>query len=401
MSVTIAETPLLLDETWASRVRGGAPAIRFEEVEGLGEGRQDGEAIPLADPSGARLGFGVVDADGTCLRVLPAARDEGLDVGFFRQRVRRALGLREWAGVADPEGAFRWIHGEGDGLAGLFADFYAGHVLVYGSSDGMLPIARLLAAAIESEIGPASIVYKTRPAAATPVGRVPFTLLAGSEPPPKLVVREKERRYEVHLLGGINTGLFADMREVREALRPWCAERTVLNTFCYTGSFSVVAAKAGARSVVSVDFAAGVLEWAKTNFHLNDLAAESPRFRFVRDDVFEFLKKERRKQRQYDVVILDPPPTTTVPGRRWYLKSDYDRLAIHALKVLSPGGLLVAAASSQESRPEGLLSQLRSAGRESDRRLRLLAAPGQPPDFPTPLLALQTRHLKCFFLQAE
>ena len=191
------------------------------------------------------------------------------------------------------------------------------------------------------------------------------------------------------------------MREVRRALRPWFHGRSVLNTFCYTGSFSVVAALENAKSVVSVDFSAGVLDWAKTNFQLNELNVNDKRFKFVRDDVFEFLRVSRRHDKMFDVVILDPPATTTVPGRRWYLKSDYGRLMGHALKVVSPGGLIVVAATCTASRPEKLETQIREAARESGRRLRLADSLGLPSDFPTQMIYPQARHLKCYLLLAD
>ena len=52
--------------------------------------------------------------------------------------------------------------------------------------------------------------------------------------------------YEVHLRGGINVGLFTDMREHRAGLARFVRGKRVLNTFAYTGALSVAAARAGA-----------------------------------------------------------------------------------------------------------------------------------------------------------
>ncbi len=207
-------------------------------------------------------------------------------------------------------------------------------------------------------------------------------------------------KYEVHLTGGINTGLFLDMREVRRSLRPWLRGQSVLNLFSYTGSFSMLSVREGAKSITSVDFAQGVLDWTKTNLSLNEIPL-SKTIRFERDDVFEYLKTARRHDQMFDVIILDPPAKTTVPNKRWYIKSDYGRLIAHALKVLSPGGLLVVAASCIASRPEKIESQIREAARETQRRLRLVGAPGLPADFPTQMIQPSARHLKCFFLMAD
>ncbi len=53
--------------------------------------------------------------------------------------------------------------------------------------------------------------------------------------------------FEVHLERGLNTGLFTDMREHRHGLARFAPGRRVLNGFSYTGTMSVVCARARAR----------------------------------------------------------------------------------------------------------------------------------------------------------
>jgi 23S rRNA (cytosine1962-C5)-methyltransferase len=402
MDVCETAGALALADPWPSRVRGGTPSIELgESGVVLPDGAVDGQALQLTDAEGAVLGVGLVDLENRCLRLFPLHEGEPWSREYFRRRVRAAFELRQRLGLVEPEGAFRWINGEGDGLSGFLVDYYARYVVVYSYSEAFLPYARWIAESCAGLTEVESVLFKIRPTGEPPAGRQPFQLLVGSEAPAKVVVQEDGAKYEVHLAGGLNTGLFCDMRGVRRSLRYWATGKRVLNTFCYTGSLSVVCALAGAKRVVSVDFAAGVLQWAKTNFFLNDLAPDDQRFAFTRADVFDYLKAERRKERHYDVVILDPPATTGVPGRRWYLKSDYDRLIGHALRVLSPGGLLVVAASSAQSRPEGVESQIRAAARDQHRQLRLVESHSQPPDFPTQMIHPQGRHLKCYFLIAD
>lgn len=397
-----AERLIHLRDPWPSRVVGGAPYISLAELpDPIDATATGGETFPLVGEAGEVLGHGVLDRDNDRLWVWPCAADETIGRGFFVARFKRALWLRQRLGLVAPESAYRLINGEGDGLAGLIVDVYAGHAVISGYTAAMRDLAARLADAIDADSRFASVTWKVHPPGETPTGRVPCELLKGTEPPRQLVVVEDGRRYEVHLLGGINTGFFPDMREVRRALVPWMAGKRVLNTFCYTGSFSVLAATEGAAAVTSVDFAAGVLHWTKTNFDLNDLPTNQNRYQFKRADVFDYLKAARRQDSRFDVIILDPPAATNVPGKRWFLKSDYDRLIAHALRILSPEGLLVVAASSQQSRPEGIESQIRAAAREAGRRLRLVATPTAGPDFPTQIIHPQSRHLKCFFLVAE
>jgi 23S rRNA (cytosine1962-C5)-methyltransferase len=203
------------------------------------------------------------------------------------------------------------------------------------------------------------------------------------------------------LQGGLNSGLFCDMRDVRSQLRSWAKGRHVLNLFAYTGSFSLVAAMSGAKSVTSVDFAGGVLEWAKHNFQKNNLSPNDRRWRWIRADVFDFLKTSRRKSQTWDLIILDPPGTTSVPGRKWNLKSDYHRLIALALRVLAVEGILIVAANTRQSRPEGIEKHIREAAQICGRRLRLVSSMGLPADFPTQMIYPESRYLKVFVLHSE
>ena len=126
--------------------------------------------------------------------------------------------------------------------------------------------------------------------------------------------------YEVHLQGGINVGLFSDMREHRVGLHRFVRGRRVLNTFAYTGALSVAAARAGAAAVTSVDLAGGALAWARENFKLSGLDPEAAAYRWEASDVFKFLAAARARGDRYDVIILESADgvggAASAPGRR-------------------------------------------------------------------------------------
>lgn len=401
MSLSVPPARITLPDPWPARIAGGIPKIDAAELAIDWSQYADASSLVLAPADGPMLAYGIIDAANQCVRNWPAAPDEPLDESFFHRRLGRALRLRRDAGLVEPNSACRLVHDAGDGLSGFLVDKYGKFAVIYSFTPAFLPYARSLATALLSELRLEGVLFKVRPLGEPPRGRIPFEVLAGQEPPGRIEIAEHGARYEVHLAGGLNTGFFADMREARWAVASWSKGRHVLNTFAYTGSFSVVAALSGARSVTTVDFAGGALQWAMANFRLNGLATDSPKTRFVRADVLDYLRAERRKDKRWDLIVLDPPAATGVPGRRWYLRSDYDRLIARALKVLAPDGLLLVSASSQGSRPEGIEAQIRGGAREAGRRLRLLDSWGPPVDFPAPIIAPQMRHLKCFLLQAE
>jgi 23S rRNA (cytosine1962-C5)-methyltransferase len=119
------------------------------------------------------------------------------------------------------------------------------------------------------------------------------------------VVREHGLRFMVNISDYLDTGLFMDHRPTRALVRALARGRTVLNLFCYTGSFSVYALAGGATEVCGVDLSNTYLAWAEENIGLNGL--DPARYRSVRGDVSRFLEEAARRKDRYGLIILDPP----------------------------------------------------------------------------------------------
>ncbi len=123
-----------------------------------------------------------------------------------------------------------------------------------------------------------------------------------------LVVREGGLRFEVNLDDYADTGLFLDHRLTRQMVREQARGKRFLNLFCYTGSFTVYAASAGAASTTSVDLSNTYLAWARRNLALNGL--DGAAHHVARSDVLEFLRAQGAKagaRASFDLVVVDPP----------------------------------------------------------------------------------------------
>ncbi|MCK5157301.1 MAG: class I SAM-dependent methyltransferase [Spirochaetales bacterium] len=126
-----------------------------------------------------------------------------------------------------------------------------------------------------------------------------------NEPPKQVVVSENGLRFLVDLNQYSDTGLFLDHSVTRELVMQESAQKSILNLFCYTGSFSVYAAAGWAKEIVSVDLSGTYLKWAKKNMELNSLVKDT--FRFIQDDCKSFLGLAEKQKERYDLIILDPP----------------------------------------------------------------------------------------------
>jgi 23S rRNA G2069 N7-methylase RlmK/C1962 C5-methylase RlmI len=188
-------------------------------------------------------------------------------------------------------------------------------------------------------------------------------------------LREGGLRFRVNLSDYLDTGLFLDHRKTRSLVRETAAGKRVLNLFCYTASFSVYAAAAGARSVDSVDMSNTYLDWAKTNFALNGLDLNGS-FRFIRADAIRFLEDAAAAGLSWDLIILDPPAfsnskkmTGTLDLRR-----DHRSLVKDCLKLLSPGGQLLFSANARNFSldrsdfPGAMVEDIREKIRDEDFR---------------------------------
>ena len=110
-------------------------------------------------------------------------------------------------------------------------------------------------------------------------------------------------------------------------------EFRVLNLFAYTGCATMAASAAGAKEVVHVDAAKGMIDWAKENMRLSHL--ENNTIRFICEDVLKFLDREIRRGRTYHAIIMDPPSYGRGPNKEvWRLEDNLKELLNKAKQLL-------------------------------------------------------------------
>ncbi|MBQ9206568.1 MAG: class I SAM-dependent methyltransferase [Treponema sp.] len=186
-------------------------------------------------------------------------------------------------------------------------------------------------------------------------------------------VQECGQLFKVNLSDYLDTGLFFDHRPLRSLVRSECAGKSVLNLFCYTGSFSVYAAEGKARRVESVDLSNTYLDWARFNFALNDFDPDGKNFYFTRGDVTGFLNQKLAEvpnaegSNRYDIIILDPPTFSNSKATRAPLdiNRDWSELVSKCLNLLNKGGTLYFSTNSHRLKfDETLVPKTTNSGSE-------------------------------------
>jgi 23S rRNA (cytosine1962-C5)-methyltransferase len=368
-------------------IRGGHPWI-YRDALASPARLADGALVMIADGDGRPLARGFWDQRSPiAVRVLAPAGSDDISA-IVDGRLDAALAARRAVIVPAETNAFRWIHGEADGLPGLHADCYGTAVSLRFDGAGArayyfdrLELPRRLKT-IAARVGltiNTVVERRARGAAAADVATAVLGTLPEGEDG-EIEVREHGLRFGVDLGRGQKGGLFLDQRENRALVRTLAAGRRVLNLFAYTGGFSIYAAAGGAVETTTVDVSAPAIAAARRNFQRNGFTGEG--HRFVAEDAFAFLAAAAAAGDRYDLVISDPP--SFAPNRQTLAAGlgAYRRLHRLCAAVTAPGGIFCAASCSSHVDRATFLHTVHDGVAEAGRRFRLREVRGAGPDHP-------------------
>jgi len=358
---------LILRKNLGRALRQGHPWV-FRDALAEAPAFPNGTIVAVAGRDGKPLAYGYWDAAGPiAVRVLDlqAVRDARTLVS---DRLRQALAKRLARLDRDRTNAFRWVHGEGDGLPGIHVDLYDQVAVVRFDGAGARAFYRSLAgmlAECSSPLRLSQVIDRERRDG--DLGEIE--------------VRENGIRFMVDLGRGQKGGLFLDQRENRQAVAERAAGKSVLNLYGYTGGFSLYAAAAGATQVDTVDIAKPALATARRNFQLNHLSLQQAGLHAM--DALAFLDQAARRRQRWDIVISDPP--SFAPSRRALpaARRAYFQLHRLAAAVVTPGGLLCAASCSSHFPRDEFLSSVEQGAAAAGRRFNLESVTSAGFDHPT------------------
>jgi 23S rRNA (cytosine1962-C5)-methyltransferase len=347
---------------------------------------EDGNWVRVTDVKGRVLGFGHYQKGTITVRIISFSPETPSD-RFWKEKIFAAYQQRLSTGVVSAStNAYRLVHGEGDGLSGLIIDFYNGVAVMQSHSWGMHNDRMAIADAIKEILGSdVSVYYKSQ---STLSGVKQNEYLLGMTVAPHIIL-EHHHRFYVDWEEGQKTGFFLDQRENRKALSELANNKTVLNTFCYTGGFSVYALQAGAKRVHSVDASEKAIELTRKNIELNGFDSQlHPSFVA---DVFDFMVD---KKDQYDLIILDPPAFAKHKDARHQAMRGYQRLNAEAMRMIKPGGIIFTFSCSQVIDRQLFYDTVVSAAIQAGREIKVLHHLSQPADHPVSIYHPEGEYLK-------
>lgn len=331
--------------------------------------------------------------------------DESIDDAFFRRTVARAVGQRrdlpELAREFGPRGGVRLLHGESDGLPGVVADRYDDVIVLQITSAGGEKWRDAIADALTRATGVSRIYERSDLDVRALEGLEPRAgWLAGEGEPPGPVIDEHGVNISIDVAGGHKTGFYLDQRENRRLCGELARDRRVLNCFCYSGGFSLHALAGGASEVLSVDSSGPALELARHNLALNP-QLDATRAHWLEADVFQHLRALRTEGRKFDLVVLDPPKFAPSAAHAKAAARAYKDINLFALRLLSPGGLLMTYSCSGGIDLDAFQAIVGDAAADAGVSGRVLRRLWAGADHPVGLAFPEGEYLKGLLVRAE
>ena len=360
----------------------------------------EGDMVDVVTKSGDFIARGHWQIGSIAVRVLTFEQEE-IDQSWWNRRLIEALCVRKALGLVDnaETTCYRLVHGEGDLLPGLVIDIYERTAVVQCHSVGMYHSRTAIAEALREAYGDKLEAIYDKSSQTLPfkadLGAIDGYLW-GRCAERDNVVLENGLKFKVNWEEGQKTGFFIDQRVNRDLVRQYSKGRKVLNTFCYTGGFSVAALAGGATEVVSIDLSERAVKLADENVRLN--FGEAAPHQAIACNAVEYLKDI---DSSYDLIILDPPAFAKHHKVLGNALQGYKKINARALEKIRPGGILFTFSCSQAVSRDLFRTTIFTAAAIAKRKVRIIGQLTQPADHPINIYHPEGEYLKGLVVYVE
>ena len=349
---------------------------------------EDGSIVDLTTPTGEFMARGHFQAGSIAIRVL-TFEDKVIDQSFWNNAILSAIELRKNIGLFSKTNEIcRLVHGEGDNLPGLVIDYFNKVAVIQCHSTGMHKNITNIVTALKNAFGEElSAIYDKSAETLPPRTEAINQFLFGEVPVPHIAL-ENGIKYEIDWINGQKTGFFIDQRESRALLGKYAKGKKVLNTFCYSGGFSLACIQNGATEVHSLDSSKKAIELTEANVKLNKMGKNH------KSIVADAIPYMRDLGEEYDIIVLDPPAFAKHRDKRHAAVQGYKRLNANAIRQIKPGGLIFTFSCSQVVDKTLFTNTIIAAALEAGRNVRIIEQLHQPADHPINAFHPEGEYLK-------
>ena len=414
----ISMATIILKSKEDIRIRRGHPWIYDNEIARVEGEPEPGGEVEVRDARGLHVGYAFFNPNSKIRARVYSRTAKKADEEFFVRAFEAAWKWRKFCfgePAIERRLSLRLVYGEADSVPGLIVDGFVGAT----GTEGLWLSVQFLSLGVEmrkaeilkalrSVFNPDGIAERSDAPVRALEGLPESVGVLWGSVPERIVIEENGALFEIDLLGGQKTGWFLDQRANRAAAAMYVSRAQwadspnkaigarVLDMFCNQGGFSVLAAKAGAASVLAVDSSHDALALLRKNAALNSV---SDRITIVEANAFDYLRDLEKMGQRFDLIILDPPAFAKNRAALDGARRGYKELNLRAMHLLERGGVLVTFSCSHWFSPEMFDAVLADAAFDSNRRLRILEERTQDLDHPILSGYDESRYLKCRIVQ--
>lgn len=236
------------------------------------------------------------------------------------------------------ENAFRLFNGFSEAYPSLALDIYASTFLIHDYSDepNQEFINQVGNYIKDKLVWLRAGVLKTRNGETQEQKR--GQLIFGEMPDRK--IKEHNVWYAIDLTMNRDASFYLDTRNLRKWIIENLKDKSVLNTFAYTGSLGVAALAGGASHVIQTDLNRQFLNLAKDSYSLNGFPVHKQDF--IAQDFFPAISRFKTGKQTFDCVIVDPPIFSSTSKGKVDLENESVRLINKVRPLINDGGTLIS-----------------------------------------------------------
>lgn len=375
------------------------PWVFSGAIKNVEKDTKDGSIVEIFSNKEKYLATGHYNQGNISVRIFEFERQE-INEDYWKKKIIKAYEQRiNTIEISSINNVYRLIHAEGDQMPGFICDIYNKVAIFQFHSIGMWKHKDVFTKII-LELLPLDVIYdkseKTLPKIYIDEYKIQNSYLFQKKEITNTKVIENGNEFLIDWENGQKTGFFIDQRENREYLGELAKDKKILNTFCYSGGFSIYALNNGAKEVHSLDSSQKAIDLLEDN--LNFLSNFKNNHKSIINDAKEYMKN---LSDQYDIIILDPPAFAKHMKVKHKALQGYKRLNTRAIEQIRPNGILFTFSCSQVIDNNLFRHMVLSSAIAAGRNVSILKQMHQPADHPINIFHPESEYLKGLVLKVE
>ena len=375
------------------------PWVFSGAIKNVEKDTKDGSIVEIFSNKEKYLATGHYNQGNISVRIFEFERQE-INEEYWKKKIIKAYEQRiNTIEISSTNNVYRLVHAEGDQMPGFICDIYNKVAIFQFHSIGMWKHKDVFTKII-LELLPLDVIYdkseKTLPKIYLDEYKIQNSYLFQKKEITNIKVIENGNEFLIDWENGQKTGFFIDQRENRQYLGELAKDKKILNTFCYSGGFSIYALNNGAKEVHSLDSSQKAIDLLEDN--LNFLSDFKNNHKSIIDDAKEYMKNLND---QYDIIILDPPAFAKHMKVKHKALQGYKRLNTRAIEQIRPNGILFTFSCSQVIDNNLFRHMVLSSAIAAGRNVSILKQMHQPADHPINIFHPESEYLKGLVLKVE